>query len=250
MKHILLFIFFFAAARTLVHAQLVHPVSRDIIGSHKIVLDKEGKFLSWYEPDQPGAAYTHVADLASAFIKSGVPVDPASGLKLYFISCGFDGPHMNSPEKFNSGKTWSSWLHDPACVFAGMVKSLALDYRVYSGDEVYVGIVKEMLDFQLAHGTTPAGWLWANVPYASSDGGNISYHGGVKYASDGRGDGLYGIEPDKIAELGNGYLSFYEVGGDERYKQAALDCADALAGHIRDTRPADSTLSLGRADQS
>src|SRR5450432_722112 len=233
-----------------VEAQLVKQTSKDSVGSHKIIYDKEGRWLSWYQPEIPGEAFTHISEIASEFIHNDVPVDPSTGLKLYFIACGFDGPQMNSEEKFKSGKTWSHWLHNPACVYAGMVQSLATGYRVYSGDSSYLAIVQEMLDYQLSHGTTPADWLWASVPYASSNGGDTIYHGGTQYAIDGRGDGLHCLEPDKIAELGNGYLTFYEITNNTKYLDAALSCADALGLRIRDTRPAYSTLSIGRADRS
>ncbi len=233
-----------------VDGQLVKQASKDSIGSHKIVLDKEGGWLSWYQPEVPGAAFTHVSEIASKFIHNGVPVDPTTGLKLYFIACGFDGPQMNSEEKFKSGKTWSHWLHNPACLYAGMVQSLVTGYRVYSGDSSYLDIVQDMLDYQLSHGTTPDNWLWASVPYASSNGGDTIYHGGTQYSTDGRGDGLYCLEPDKIAELGNGYLTFYETTNKTKYLHAAMACADALGLHVRDTRQADSTLSTGRADRS
>src|SRR4030042_2919395 len=48
-----------------------------------------------------------------------------------------------------------------------------------------------------------------------------------------RGDGLHGIEPDKVGELGIAYLKFYEATGDKKYLGAAINCADALAKHVR-----------------
>ena len=48
------------------------------------------------------------------------------------------------------------------------------------------------------------------------------------------GDGLRGIEPDKVGELGLAYLYFYEVTSETVYLNAALQCADALAKNVRD----------------
>jgi hypothetical protein len=127
------------------------------------------------------------------------------------------------------------WMHNPACVFAGAVISLAQGYRVYSGDDSYITLVQEMLDYQLTNGTTPGDWLWANVPYASSDPFETIYKGAVRWEDDGmRGDGLHGIEPDKVGELGYAYLIFYEITEKSKYLEAAIHCADALAEHIRD----------------
>ena len=42
-----------------------------------------------------------------------------------------------------------------------------------------------------------------------------------------------GIETDKLGELGIGYVQFYELTGEQKYLDAAICCADALAAHIR-----------------
>ena len=209
-------------------------VSAEEICSHKVNRDSAGGILPWYKPETPGAGYVQVCQLASEFIKSGVPIDPSTGQRLYFISCCFDGPHLKSQEAFAAGKTWQSWPNNPACVFAGLVQGLVLDWRVYTGDDGYTNVVRSMLDHQLAFGTTPSDWPWANVPYASGDPGTAVWQGATKWEQDGmRGDGLHGIEPDKVGELGIAYLKFYEATEDKKYLGAAVNCADALAKHIR-----------------
>lgn len=214
----------------------------DSLCAHRVVYDRSGKILPWYKPEIPGAAYAHVCEIASEFIKSGTPIEPTTGLPLYMVTCCFAGPHLNSQETFDAGKTGEDWMHNPAMVYAGMVHSLVLGYRVFSGDESYVNIVKDMLDYQLQHGTTPAGWVWPKVPYASSDPFEKEYYGATKWENDGmRGDGLHGLEPDKIGELGLGYLLFYEVTLDTTYLSAAVNCADALAKNVREVANVDRT---------
>jgi hypothetical protein len=209
-------------------------LSRDSLGAHKVIKDKSGKILSWYKPETPGAAYAHVCKLASEFIKSGTPIEPTTGLPLYMVTCCFEGPHLKPQEVFDAGKTGENWMHNPAMVYAGMVHSLVMGYRVYSGDESYIKIVKDMLDYQLKHGTTKKGWTWPEVPYASSNPFEKEYYGATRWENDGmRGDGLHGIEPDKVGELGYAYLLFYEVTMDTAYLNAALHCADALAENVR-----------------
>lgn len=219
----------------LISILLTSAGAQEEICSHKVQRDASGKILAWHDPQTPGAGYVHVCKLASEFIKSGTPVDPKTGKKLYFISCCFEGPHIKGEEAFKAGKTWEHWMHNPACVFAGLVQGLVLDWRVFSGDESYIGVVGEMLDYQLEYGTTPSDWPWANVPYASSDPGETVYQGATRWESEGmRGDGLHGIEPDKVGELGIAYLKFYEVTEEKKYLEAATNCADALAKHVRD----------------
>lgn len=221
-------------------AQLLSAVPEDSILGRAILRDDTGGILAWYRPDVPGAAYDHIVRLASEFILTGTPIDPDIGKPLYYLSCCFDGPHLTGEEAFRAGKTWGDWPHNPACVFAGLVQGLVLDYYAYSGDRRAVDVVRDMLDFQIAHGSTPPDWLWASVPYASADPGVLVYEGATRWVDDGlRGDGLHVIEPDKVGELGLGYLNFYKATGEERFLAAALAGADALATHVRDVRPTD-----------
>jgi len=239
------------AVHTAIDAQLSEKSSPDTICGHRIQRDKDGGILAWYEPAVPGAGYDRVARLASEFIKNGTPMDKQTGLPLSYLTCCFEGPHLRSQEDFDAGLTGEHWAHNPACVFAGLVQGLVLDYRVYSGDNEYVNVVGQMLDYQLAHGTTPGDWPWPNVPYASSDPFKTEYQGATEWENDGmRGDGLYGIEPDKNGELGIAYLNFYEVTLQEKYLEAAVHCADALAAHVRGIPGDLAPFSATQIDQS
>ena len=232
-------------------AQVVKTIDSTMIAGHKAIYDSKGKIQSWFDPGVPGAGYSHVMKTASRFIQSETPVDPGTGKKLYYISCCFQGPHMVSEQDFLDGKSWEHWPHNPACVFAGLTKSLVIDYRVYSGDEQYTDVVKEMLDYQLRNGTTPAGWGWSRVPFASSTPGDTIYRGATGWEEDGlRGDGINGIEPDKVGELGVSYLLFFEVTGDKKYLSAARDCANALASHVRDVNPEDKQFVSSNTSRS
>lgn len=212
------------------------PADR-IIG-HAAHRDPSGRLLPWYQPETPGAGYDHVVKLAARFVKDGVPNDPKTGLPLYFVSCSFNGPQFSSEEAFRAGKTWDDWMNNPACFFAGAVQSLAVDFHAYTGERAYLDLVRRMLDHQLEFGTTPADWPWARVPYASADPGNPVFQGATRWENAGmRGDGLHGIEPDKVGELGVGYAKFYELTEEPKYLEAALSCADALAAHVRDVTP-------------
>ncbi|GIL24274.1 MAG: hypothetical protein BroJett042_27870 [Bacteroidota bacterium] len=226
-------------------------LSSDSIAGHKKVFDKTGEVAAWYKPEIPGAAYAHVAKLASEFIKNTPPVDPKTGMPLYYLTCCFSGPHMVGEEEFAKGQAPTDWLNNPACIYAGMVHSLVNGYMVYSGDMSYVSIVRKMLDYQIENGTTPATWPWASVPYASADPGETVYRGSVRWAKDNmRGEGLHGIEPDKVGELGYAYLRFYEVTLEDKYLAAAIQCADALAANVRDVVPRGSTteeFSIGKS---
>lgn len=222
------------------------------ICGHKVQSDNHGKLLGWFQPETPGASYHHVINLASEFMLR-VPVETKTGQKMYFVTCCFEGPHLHqkSETEAPNGLRPEHWLHNPACVFSGSVHSFASGYYQYTGDHRYIQMVREMLDYQLDHGTTPGGWEWENVPYASADPFEKEYTGGTKWEKDRyRGDGLHGIEPDKVGELGYAYLRFYQISGDEKYLKAAVNCADALAKHVRKTGTENAAFDHDGFDRS
>ena len=197
----------------------------------KVNLDKNGKLLARYQPAIPGASYVKGVQMAVDFLKN-CPVSPTNKLPLYLTHCSMyrDG---------KGGFVGSTWPHNPIVVNAGLLQSLAIDWRNYSGDESMIDISRKALDHQIQYGTTPANWDWPSVPYASSEAGEIIYDGASRFdtavtdENKGRGDGSYVLECDKIGEMGIHYLKFYEITEEQKYLQAAIDCADALAKHVR-----------------
>jgi hypothetical protein len=193
------------------------PVN-DLLPWHDAVLDDHDKLLAWYDPDRHGG-YDHVLRLGWRFVERGVPVDRPTGLKVYLLYTVFDARSLRG----------IYWQHNPAALYASFVDSLVAWYP-YSGDRRAIAVVKTMLDYQLAHGTTPRDWAWAGVPFATSCAGVPEYGGclaGMPPTFDS------GIEPDKVGLLGLGYLRFYELTQDERYLAAAIACATTLAAHVR-----------------
>jgi hypothetical protein len=198
---------------------------------HQVRLNKEGKLLSWADPEAP---YDRVLRVDWEMFKN-IPVQ-TNGYRTYFTCPEFNG--LNDPaQPLFSGRPWA---HNPAGLFA-MLTDSALLYHAYSGDLVVMDRARDMLDHILVYGTTSAADSWALVPYSSSDADNPVYLGGTDtiycnqehHTPCGRGDGVGFLEPDKVGELGCAYLQYYEFTLDKKYLQAALRCADALAAHIR-----------------
>ena len=196
---------------------------------HDVWLDSEGKLLSWSDANSP---YHEVVTHAWDMFKK-IPVQP-NGLKTYFMYPVFYGPKDTGKELF----TGRDWTHNPGGLFAMLTDSAFL-YYAYSGDENVMPLVRDMLDYSITNGSTELNDDWSCVPYASSDGGSLYYRGAdeTRYEKDpryrGRGDGVGFIEPDKIGELGLGYLRFYEFSGEKKYLDAAARCADTLVKHIQ-----------------
>jgi hypothetical protein len=200
-----------AASRSVV------PVNGDLPW-HAVRLDAHGALLAWYQPGRE-LGYDHVLRLGWRFLESGVPTDRRAGVKVYLAYAVFD-------QRTRQGVYWQ---HNPASLYASLVESL-LPWYAYSGDRRAVEVVGGMLDYQLAHGTTPSGWAWPRVPFATGCSGDRDYG----HCLAGLPRGFYGgVEPDKVGLLGLGYLDFYKLTGRRRYLVAALDCANALARNVR-----------------
>ncbi|PWU08306.1 MAG: hypothetical protein C5B50_29965 [Verrucomicrobia bacterium] len=200
-------------------AQEPHYVNAELPW-HPARVDSRGQLLAWYEPEK-NLGYDQVLRLGWEFIEHRVPADTVhqTGLKVYLLDSTFDGQTLQG----------RNWQHNPAMVFASFVDGLCGWYP-YSGDMTAVQTVREMLDYQLAHGTTPTNWDWAGVPFATSCGGEREYG---RCIADLPHDYYGGLETDKVGEMGVGYALFYQMTGESNYLDAARRCADTLARHVR-----------------
>ena len=195
-----------------------HPVVNATLPWHQANLDGQGTLRAWYRPGR-NLGYDHVLRLGWSFLERRVPVDRRAGVKTYLAYAVFDDL---------SGQG-TYWQHNPAFLYSSLVDSLVAWYA-YSGDRQATRLVRSMLDYQLAHGTTPAGWAWGQVPFSTSCAGERRY-GRCLAGAPRRFYG--GIEPDKVGLLGLGYARFYELTGERRFLQAALHAGSALSQNVR-----------------
>ncbi len=224
------FKYFHSVARAFLFSAVILPLiagalfAEDYVNAQlpwqKPVLDAQGRLLAWYQPEK-NRGYDKVMRLAWDFIEHKVPNDTrhGTGLKIYLINSVFNGETLQG----------TNWQHNPAMVYGTFVDSLAGWYP-YSGDEEAVRAVGGMLDYEMAHGTTPADWEWASVPFATSCDDQPDYG---RCIQDMPREFYGGIETDKVGELGTGYALFYEMSGERKYLEAALRSAEALAKHVR-----------------
>jgi hypothetical protein len=187
---------------------------------HNAVLDQNGRLLSWYHPEQ-NMGYDHFVDMDWDFLEHKVVLDKVDGVKVYLV-------HPVYVYDTGQGKL-TMWQHNPPSTFAHLM-DMFVGYYPYSGDAEASGVMREMLDYQLVHGTTPADWEWSGVPLPTSCIGDKEYGHCLQ---DTPRDFYGGIETDKIGELGLSYTQFYEFTGDRKYLEAGIRCADQLAKHIR-----------------
>ena len=176
------------------------------INHHEIVCDQQERLEPW-------TTYDQIIRSAMNFIKD-CPIDPANGLPWYLqYSCFWTDPLRPT-----------IWPDNPAGKFAWAVTTL-LKYYPYSGEAIYIEIVRTMLDRLLEY-IVPEGNDWAGAPYASAKPGTGVYYGD-------RADGEYATEPDKVAQVGRALVDFYEISGEEKYLAASQRCADVLLAHLR-----------------
>ena len=76
-----------------------------------------------------------------------VPIDTrkGTGLKVYLTFPIFEENNLQGVD----------YQHNPASLYAHLVDEV-VGWYAYSGDAEAVGVVREMLDYQLSHGTTPS----------------------------------------------------------------------------------------------
>lgn len=187
---------------------------------HDAVLDPNGKLLAWFNPAE-GQGYDKVMRVGWDFLEHKIPIDTLNktGQKIYLVNAVFDAKTLQG----------TNWQGNPASTFGQFVDSVVAWYP-YSSDREAIDLVKSMLDYQLAHGTSPAGWDWPRVPFATNCKNEPEYGHCIQ---DMPQQYYGGIETDKVGELGIGYVLFYEMTGDRKYLDAGISCADALAKHIR-----------------
>ena len=188
---------------------------------HPAVLDAQGKLLAWYHPEK-NLGYDQFIKLDWDFLEHKVPNEGNTGVKVYLITSVYD------PKTLQGIQSHTDIQHNPASLNAHLVDLLIGSYP-YSGDTEAIRVIREMLDYQLAHGTTPADWDWPNVPFTTACDDDLEYGHCFR---DVPTDFYGGIETDKVGELGLGYVLFYELTGERKYLEAGLKCADALAKHV------------------
>jgi hypothetical protein len=190
------------------------------LNTHTVVLDSSGKIVPW--TSNPADGYDTVVNLAWNYLLNKVPNDPATGLPAYLSQS-----YLNPDTQQMAG-----WPHNPAGLYAMLIES-AQEYYDYSGNAAVMTVAQNVANRQLQGGMTPATYNWANVPYASGDASSLTYQGAAYGNTTGVGDGQGVLQPDKIGELGVGFIKLYEYSGNTKYRDAAINAAEALAGHIR-----------------
>jgi hypothetical protein len=185
-------------------------------------LDAAGKLLPWPMPGNTGYSY-------SAYVLSQWTIlwDQYNRQRLPWFYCCFDFDRTTF--ELQPDPTWVNSTGYLRAMMEGFIERL----YPYTGNPQTLVFLQSLVDYELAHGLTPEGYAWSQVPYASADPGAADYRGWSRFGTD------Y-IEPHVVGEDGYAYLRLYEMTGNTKYLRAAIRCAQAL---VKNWKQGDATHS-------
>lgn len=181
---------------------------------HTLVLDGQNKILPWYAP--ASNAYDNYLDKLWTWLPT-VPNGPSSSLPMYYLYCGFRPGSPITPDNWEND--WGERI--PNFVEFGRL------YYAYSGDMGPLNISKNLADYALAHGMTPANYSWPNLAYGTANGGAAAING------DNVAWNQNDVLLDLASDMGMSFYKLYLVYGTAAYRTAAINTADTLAAKIQ-----------------
>jgi hypothetical protein len=197
-------------------------VDEPSIAGRPVALDAHGKLLPWPMPDNTGYSYS------SYFLSQWTIVwDQYNRQRLPYFYCCFDFDRTTfemTPD--------ANWVNSTGYLRA-MMEGFVERLYAYTGDPHTLEFLENFVDYELEHGTTPADYVWSQVPYPSANPGAVHYTGWSNHGEDF-------IEPHVVGGDGYAYLRLYEMTGNTKYLRAAIRCADAL---VKNFKPGDAQNS-------
>jgi len=202
--------------------KVITVVTDTIFCTHKVVLDEQNKIVPWYSG--PDNAYDHFLRLRWDYIKNRVPnspgPDPRSRYPQYYFYCAF--------KVRNDSILPDAWMNDIAEKIPNWFENARLFYA-YSGDASVMKIIKDFIDYTIAHGTSSPEFAWPGFPYTTTNAGDTIFRG---FSNAGRLV-LHEIQVDHAGEMGLTYFRMYQFSGEERYLKEAIHVADVLAKNAK-----------------
>jgi hypothetical protein len=201
---------------------LLPAFAADVFNGHKVILDDQNKIIPWSVPVEK--AYDHFLRLRWDFINTKVPncpgPAPRSSYPQYYFYCAFrDKNGVLEPD---------TWMNDVAEKIPNWFESARL-YYAYTGEATVMTIVKHLIDYTIAHGTSPSTFAWPNFPYTTTNAGDMEFRG----FTSGKRFVLNEIQVGYAGDIGLTYYRMYLYSGDKTYLTAALNVADTLARKVR-----------------
>ena len=203
--------------------------AEDFFNGHKVILDDQNKIIPWFVPVEN--AYDHFLSQRWNFIKTKVPncpgPAPRSSYPQYYFYCAFRDK--------NGSLEPDTWMNDVGEKIPNWFESARL-YYAYTGDATVMTIVKNLVDYTIDHGTSPATFSWPNFPYTAANAGDTEFRG----FTSGKRLVLHEIQVDHAGDMGLTYYRLYLYTGETKFKNAAINVANTLASKARSGNAAQS----------
>lgn len=197
-------------------------LAADVLNTHTVVLDDQGKILPWYQPADH--AYDHFLRQRWDFVKTKAPISPGpaprSSYPQYYFYCAYwDKNGVLEPD---------TWMNDVGEKIPNWFESARL-YYAYTSDASVMKIVTDLLDYTIDYGTSPASFAWPNFPYTTTNAGDLEFRG----FTSGNRFVLHEVQVDHAGDMGLAYYRLYLFTQNKKYLDAAIHVADTLASHAR-----------------
>ena len=194
--------------------------SADTIAGHTVQLDSQGKIVPWFSPE--ANAYDEFLGRRWNFVKTRVPPSPGpaprSSYPQYYFYDGFVTTQADITPDY--------WMNDIGEKIPNWFESARL-YYAYTGDATVMTIVRDLLDYAIEHGTSPATFAWPNFPHTTTKHGDLEFEGFTPTFA------LHEVQLDHAGDMGWTYFRMYQFTGDVKYLTSAIHVADALAANAR-----------------
>ena len=187
---------------------------------HQVMLDANQKLLPAKVPS--ANAYDYSLRRRWDFVKHA-PASPGpaprSNYPQYYFYCAWkDSAGMLLPDE---------WMNDVLEKIPNWFESARL-YYAYTGDVEPMTITKHMVDYLLVHGMTPATYSWPGFSQSASDAGETEFRGFTSAKRFSTDD----VQVDHAGDMGATFYRMYLFYKDEKYKLAAINMANVLAGKV------------------
>lgn len=195
---------------------VVSVVDAETIAGREVQLDTGGKLLPWPMAGDVGFSYSDY------FLSQWtIDWDQYQRQRLQYLYCCFD--FDRTTYEMTPDKNWANSTGYLRAMTEGFVERL----YPYTGDARTVEYLENFFDYEMAHGLTPVGYAYAQVPYPSGNPGSARYTGWSAHGEDF-------VEPHVVGEDGYAYLRLYEMTGKTKYLREAILCADALVKNFKE----------------
>ncbi len=187
--------------------------SAETLRYHTLVVDGQNNIIPWFTPATN--AFDNYLDKCWAWAVAA-PND-THGLPISFLYCAWKPGNPPTADQ--------SWENDVGEKIPNWVESARLYYQ-YCGDRAPLDYVKRLVDYSLEHGQTPTNHAWPDFPVGTANAGDTEFRGFTGVWA------LWDCHVDLAADTGFAMYRMWQIYGDAKYRDKAIQVADLLAAKM------------------